>query len=101
MPYEIVTLMLRMKIPKNFRSKTKVQSNRLLVSLTRRIFKMSEDKISVNEMITTCPEQYLNAHLKVTRKVVYDINFFWIISSSAHSGYKTTIENGTDTSLLG
>ena len=62
---------------------------------------MSEDKISVNEMITTCPEQYLNSHLKVTRTVVYNENVFLIISYIDHSGSNTTIENVNDNSLIG
>ena len=47
---------------------------------------MSEDKISVNEMITTCPDQYLNSHMKVTRTVVYNATFF----GSCHSS--TTVD---------
>ena len=62
---------------------------------------MSEDKISVNEVITTFPEKYLNVHLKVTRTVVYNENIFKITSSINNSGSNTKIENVNDTSLLG
>ena len=62
---------------------------------------MSEDKISVNEVITTFPEKYLNVHLKVTRTVVYNENVFFIMSYIDHSGSNTTKENVNDTSLLG
>ena len=56
-----------------------------------------EDKMSVNEMITTCKVRYLNAHMKVTRTAVYNDNVFWIISESSHSGSNTIIDHGTDT----
>ena len=57
--------------------------------------------MSVNEMITTCTVRYLNAHMKVTRTVVYNENVFWIISDTSHSESNTTIDHGTDTSLIG
>ena len=60
-----------------------------------------EDKMSVNEMITTCKVRYLNAHMKVTRTAVYNDNVFWIISESSHSGSNTIIDHGTDTRQLG
>ena len=80
---------------------TQVQSNRFLVRLIRRILKMSEDKMIMHEMITTCPEQYMNVHMKVTRTVVYNETLFLIMPSSAHSGSNTKTENGNDTSFLG
>ena len=54
----------------------------------------------MNEMITTCPDQYLNSQTKVTRAVEYNDNVFWIMSSSAHIGSNTTIYNVNDTSLI-
>ena len=61
----------------------------------------SEDKMIMHEMITTCMEKYLNVHMKVTRTVVYNEIFFWVVSASAHSGYNTTINNGNNTIFLG
>ena len=45
----------------------------------------TEENMSVNELITTCAVHYLNAHLKVTRKLVYDYYIFPILSTSAQS----------------
>ena len=57
--------------------------------------------MSVNDMITSCMERYINAHMKVTSAVVYNKNLFWIASVRDHSGTNTTICNGADTSLIG
>ena len=54
----------------------------------------------MNEIITTCLEQYMNAQTNVTRKVEYNETISWIMSSSAHSESNTTIDNVNDASFL-
>ena len=46
----------------------------------------ADENMSVNEMVTTCPARYLNAHMKVTRTVVYNEIFSWVVSAITHSG---------------
>ena len=43
----------------------------------------------------------MNAYMKVIRTVVYNKTLFWFVSSSAHCGSNTAIDNGNDTSFLG
>ena len=55
----------------------------------------------VNNLITMLVECYLNAYLKVTMTLVYNLNIFQIISSSARCGSNNKIKIRSDTTFLG
>ena len=57
--------------------------------------------MSLYELIAAHVFRYLNSHLEVTRKVVYNDSFLKIMSDRSHSGSKTTIDNVYYTSFLG
>ena len=55
----------------------------------------------LNDMIAACVFCYLNSHLEVTKKMVYNDSGPQIMFDSSHSGSKTIIDNGSDISFLG
>ena len=57
--------------------------------------------MSVNELINTRAERYLNVHLMITRTVIYKGNISRTMSDTSHIIYNTTIDIGVDTSLIG
>ena len=85
----------------NNQQSTTGKEEQIIIKPKKDYIEKAKDKMSVNELINTRAERYLNVHLIITMTVVYNGNRSRIMSDISHSIENTTIDIGFDTSLIG